>query len=133
MRIIYAKMQGYDWVSTPSDAVARELEKAGHTIEICEDIYSVPVGDFDFVWSPYESATLLGDYISDYKGIPHFSHIGFVLNLCILTIKTSFLSADDRTRTYTESLHRGLNPKRLPNFATSALKLFLATCISDNG
>lgn len=75
MNIIYARMSGYDWVSTPSDAVARELEALGHTITIVEDPDLIPCGDFDFVWSPYESVTILGDIISNKYGIPHFSHI----------------------------------------------------------
>jgi glycosyltransferase involved in cell wall biosynthesis len=75
MNIIYAKMEGYDWVSTPSDAVARELEAQGHTVALVSSFHHIPQGNFDFVWSPYESATLIGDYLSKKLGIPHYSHI----------------------------------------------------------
>lgn len=75
MNIIYARMPGYEWISVPSDAVARELKNLGHNIIIVEQIYDVPVGNYDFVWSPYESVTLLGDAISRKLKIPHASHI----------------------------------------------------------
>lgn len=75
MNIVYAKMAGYDWVSTPSDAVARALEAQGHTIALVDNFDYVPQGRFDFVWSPYESATIIGDFLSKKLDIPHFAHI----------------------------------------------------------
>lgn len=75
MNIIYARMSGYNWVSTPSDAVARELEKLGHKLTVLESIEYIPTGKYNFVWSPYESVTLLGDAISKKLGVPHYSHI----------------------------------------------------------
>jgi len=75
MNIIYSRISGYDWVSVPSDAVARELEKLGHDITIIENISYIPPKKYDFVWSPYESVTILGDAISKRLNIPHFSHI----------------------------------------------------------
>jgi glycosyltransferase involved in cell wall biosynthesis len=68
-------MPGYDFVSTPSDAVARELEKLGHTIYILSDIDTIVPNKVDFVWSPYESVTVLGDALSRIHKAPHFSHI----------------------------------------------------------
>lgn len=64
MNIIYARMAGYDWVSTPSDAVARELNNLGHKITIVDNPNYIPLGEYDFVWSPYESVTILGDILS---------------------------------------------------------------------
>lgn len=75
MNIIYARMPGYDWVSTPSDAVARELERLGHKLTLVENMEYIPPGDYDFVWSPYESVTILGHMVSKKLGIPHFAHI----------------------------------------------------------
>jgi len=75
MNVIYARMTGYDWVSTPSDAVARELEKLGHDITIVENISYIPPKKYDFVWSPYESVIILGDAISKKLNIPHYAHI----------------------------------------------------------
>jgi glycosyltransferase involved in cell wall biosynthesis len=68
-------MPGYTWVSTPSDAAARELEKLGHKIVLCDSTHHIPFGDFDFVWSPYESVTLIGDAVAKKLDIPHVSHI----------------------------------------------------------
>lgn len=68
-------MPGYDWVSTPSDAVAREIEKLGHKLVQVEDPRGVPPREYDFVWSPYESVTLLGDEISKRYDVPHYAHI----------------------------------------------------------
>lgn len=68
-------MSGYDWVSTPSDAVARELERLGHKLRLVENMEYIPPGKFDFVWSPYESVTILGHLISDKLQIPHVAHI----------------------------------------------------------
>ena len=75
MNIIYARMQGYDWVSVPSDAVARELENLGHKVTIVEHIDYIPYAKYDFVWSPYESVTVLGDAISKILEIPHIAHV----------------------------------------------------------
>ncbi len=75
MNIIYARMKNYEWVSTPSDAVARELEKLGHQVTQLESADYIPPGDYDFVWSPYESVTLIGEIIAKKLEIPHFSHI----------------------------------------------------------
>lgn len=79
MNIIYARMEGYNWVSTPSDAVAREIEKLGHNITIIDSVKQrVPLKKYDFVWSPYESVTLLGDALSRKLNIPHFAHIEWI-------------------------------------------------------
>jgi len=75
MRIIYARMAGYNFVSTPSDAVVRELENLGHTIFWTDNLSYLPTDKYDFVFSPYESATILGDAISKVLGIPHYAHI----------------------------------------------------------
>lgn len=75
MTIIYARMRGYDWVSVPSDAVVRELEKLGHTVLWVESLDLLPVKKADFVFSPYESVTLVGDAIAKKLNIPHYSHI----------------------------------------------------------
>lgn len=75
MKIIYVRMKNYDWVSVPSDAVARELEKLGHSITILDSINYIPPDNYDFVWSPYESVTPLGQAISKKVNIPHFAHI----------------------------------------------------------
>lgn len=75
MEIIYARMQGYDWVSVPSDAVARELENLGHHVTIVDSLQHIPIREYDVVWSPYESVTLLGDAIAKQLNIPHFAHI----------------------------------------------------------
>jgi len=75
MNIIYARMVGYDGISVPSDAVARELERLGHKITLVEDVSYIAPGRYDFVWSPYESVTALGHVISKKLGIPHFAHV----------------------------------------------------------
>lgn len=75
MNIIYVRMQGYDWVSVPTDEVVRELEKLGHKIYIVDHPDRIPTGTWDWVWSPYESVTLLGDVVARTMGIPHYSHI----------------------------------------------------------
>lgn len=75
MNIIYARMPGYEYISVPSDAVARELKNLGHNITIVGQVYDVPAGNYDFVWSPYESVTLLGEAISRRLKIPHVAHI----------------------------------------------------------
>lgn len=75
MNIIYARMINYDNISVPSDAVAREMELLGHKVIIAEGIDQVPLGHYDFVWSPYESVTLMGKTIADRLKLPHFSHI----------------------------------------------------------
>lgn len=75
MTIIYARMRGYDWVSVPSDAVVRELEKLGHTVLWVESLDLLPVKKVDFVFSPYESVTLVGDAIAKKLDVPHYSHI----------------------------------------------------------
>jgi len=75
MVIIYARMRGYDWVSTPSDAVARELEKLGHKVLWVESLDYLPITKADVVFSPYESVTLVGDAISKKLNIPHYSHV----------------------------------------------------------
>jgi len=75
MRIIYARMAGYNFVSTPSDAVVRELENLGHTIFWTDNLSYLPTDKYDFVFSPYESATILGDAISKILNIPHYAHI----------------------------------------------------------
>ena len=75
MNIIYARMQGYQWISTPSDAVAREMEKQGHRIYIAESINNIPPGNYDFVWSPYETSLILGNAISQKFEIPLVSHL----------------------------------------------------------
>lgn len=78
MRIIYARMKEYGWTSTPSDAVARELERLGHTITIVDTLEMMPVDKHDVVWSPYESVTNLGHGISQRLGIPHIAHIEWI-------------------------------------------------------
>jgi len=75
MTIIYARMRGYDWVTVPSDAVVRELEKLGHTVLWVESLDLLPVRKADFVFSPYESVTLVGDAISKKLNIPHYAHV----------------------------------------------------------
>ncbi len=78
MNIIYARMKNYDWVSVPSDAVARELEKLGHNVTILDSVNYIPPNNYDFVWSPYESVTLLGHAISKKINVPHFAHIEWI-------------------------------------------------------
>lgn len=78
MNIIYARMAGYDWVSVPSDGVVRALENLGHTITICEHPELVPTGNHDFIWSPYESVVILGDYLKQKLKIPHISHCEWI-------------------------------------------------------
>jgi len=75
MTIIYARMRGYDWVSVPSDAVIRELEKLGHSVLWVESLDTLPVKKADFVFSPYESVTLIGDAIAKKLDIPHYAHV----------------------------------------------------------
>jgi len=75
MNIIYVRMTGYDWVSVPSDAVARELERLGHKITLVESLQYIPPDDYDFVITFYESVTLIGDAISKKLGIPHYAHV----------------------------------------------------------
>lgn len=76
MKIIYARMPNYDWVSTPSDAVVRAIEKLGHRVYWLETVEYLPVDKVDFVFSPYESVTILGDAISKLLGeVPHYAHI----------------------------------------------------------
>lgn len=74
MNIVYARMLGYQW-SVPSDAVARELEKLGHKLIMISSLEYLPPNNYDFVWSPYESVTLLGEAIASKLGIPHVSHV----------------------------------------------------------
>ncbi|MDD4984112.1 MAG: hypothetical protein PHH82_04740, partial [Candidatus ainarchaeum sp.] len=75
MNIIYARMPGYDWVSTPSDELARGLESLGCKLTLIDNLNYIPPYDFDFVWSPYESVTMLGHMISKRLNIPHYAHI----------------------------------------------------------
>jgi len=75
MNILYARMQGYDWVSTPSDAVARELEMLGHNVTIIETLDDVPAKKFDFVWAPYETALFVGEAAAQKLCIPLVSHL----------------------------------------------------------
>ncbi len=75
MNIIYARNPGYGFVSTPSDAVVRELEKLGHTIVWTDNVDFIPPKKYDFVISFYEATTLLGDVISKKFNIPHYAHI----------------------------------------------------------
>lgn len=71
-------MAGYGFVSTPSDAVVRELENLGHTVFWTDNLSYLPTDKYDFVFSPYESATILGDAISKILGVPHYAHIEVV-------------------------------------------------------
>lgn len=75
MNIIYARMPGYDWVSVPSDAVIREMEKLGHKIFWVETMEYLPTENIDFVFSPYESVTLLGDAVAQSLDVPHYAHV----------------------------------------------------------
>lgn len=75
MNIIYARMQGYDWVSTPSDAVARELEILGHNITIVETLDDIPAKKFDFVWAPYETTLFVGEQAAQKLCIPLVAHL----------------------------------------------------------
>lgn len=75
MNIAYIRMPGYDYVSVPSDAVVREMEKEGHHIHWLDNLEFLPTDSIDFVFSPYESVTLLGEAVSQILEVPHYSHI----------------------------------------------------------
>lgn len=79
MKIIMARMLGYN-ISTPLDAVSRELEKLGHKLHIVESIDDLPADaqQYDFIFSAYESVTLLGEAIRQKTGLPHYAHMEWI-------------------------------------------------------
>ena len=42
MNILFAREAGYDGVSTPADAVIREIEKLGHKVRIVDNLEYIP-------------------------------------------------------------------------------------------
>ena len=99
MKIVYARMPGYDFVSTPSDAVIRELEKAGHKIFWTDNLNYLPLDKYDVVFSPYESATLLGDAISKKLNIKHYAHIEWLPPWRIKKVNPSEYGLDESKST----------------------------------
>lgn len=74
MKFIYARMPGYQH-QTPSDVVVREIEKLGWRSVWMDNLSDTVYYDYSFVFSPYESVTLLGDSLSKKFDIPHIAHI----------------------------------------------------------
>jgi len=75
MKLICVREPGYQWVSTPADAVIRELKNLGHKIFITESPYNLPVEQYDWTLSFYEHSAILGNIISRLSNTPHFCHI----------------------------------------------------------
>ena len=73
MKIIYARPDlPYN---IPSDAVMRELIRLGHKVLPLESATFLPSEQYDVVFSPYETTTILGDRIASALGVPHYAHL----------------------------------------------------------
>lgn len=75
MKLICVREPGYEWVSTPSDAVIRELINLGHKVFITDSYDYTPTDQYDWTLSFYEHSAILGRMISEKTNTKHFCHI----------------------------------------------------------